>query len=195
MGSEGGLRRPRQPFYGSACSSWGACWQHGEGKVQLGEGRGEYRGAHLRRNWIEMAWWGRSTTVLVALFVEQGEKLRETESWRSGAARRARWWRSEQAGGYLLAAGAELCQCSSARHQWRRCDRAAAWSSMAAAPRTLKAQVMRPQSRRRHCSGTGEVGTRQWQHGDVGGAMRSPCGAACCACVVWAQGRSTARRP
>ena len=67
-------------------SSWGACWQHGEGKVWLGKGRGECRGAHLRRNWVEMAWWGRSTTVFAALFVEQREELGEAESWRSGAA-------------------------------------------------------------------------------------------------------------
>jgi len=67
-------------------SSWRACWQHGEGKVWLGKGRGECRGAHLQRNWVMMAWWGRSTTVFAALFVEQREKLGEAESLRSGAA-------------------------------------------------------------------------------------------------------------
>jgi len=36
--------------------------------------------------------------VLVALFVEQREKLGETESWQSGAAWRARWRRGEQLG-------------------------------------------------------------------------------------------------
>ena len=36
--------------------------------------------------------------VFVYLFMEQGERLRETESWRSGAAREVRWWRGEQTG-------------------------------------------------------------------------------------------------
>ena len=54
-------------------SSWGACWQHGEGKVWLGKGRGECRGAHLRRNWVEMAWWGRSTGWLCSQLEEEEE--------------------------------------------------------------------------------------------------------------------------
>ena len=46
----------------------------------------------------------------MALFAEQGERLRETESWRRGAARGAQWGRGEQTGAPFI---------SEAR-RWRR---------------------------------------------------------------------------
>jgi len=94
-------------------SSWGALLGQREGLPRVGAGRGRRGGAHLERNWTKIAWARRSTVVFVALFVGQGKKSRETESWLSGAAWRAWWWRGEQLGARFIGK----------KRRWRRAER------------------------------------------------------------------------
>ena len=92
----------------------------------------------------------------VALFVEQREKLGETESWRSGTAWRARWRRGEQLGAPFI--GKE--------RQWRRAARLRALQLVngSGAPRVRPALLAGERER------LGRDGTGQGQRPQAGKA-------------------------